>query len=74
MPSAAQLRGATEQVAAWVRDAEGDEFELLLQALQIEVRVENGRGELVGVIPEYASLCGHAYVCSMVIKLDTHSR
>jgi site-specific DNA recombinase len=68
LPSATELRRATEQVAVWVRDAEGDDFELLLQALQIEVRAEKGRAELIGVIPEYASVGHHADVRSMVIN------
>ncbi|MDP6496203.1 MAG: hypothetical protein QGI09_12595, partial [Dehalococcoidia bacterium] len=72
LPSATELRRAAERVGEWVRDAEGDDFELLLQALQIEVRAEKGRGELSGVIPEYASPCNHPDVRSMVIKLDTH--
>jgi hypothetical protein len=58
-PSATELLSAAERVGEWVRDAEGDDCELLLQALQIEVRAEKGRGELSGVIPEYASPCNH---------------
>jgi site-specific DNA recombinase len=73
LPSATELRRAVEQVGEWVRDAEGDDFELLLQALQIEVRAEKGRGELSGVIPEYASPCNHPHVRSMVIKSATPS-
>ena len=73
LPSATELRRAAEQVGEWVRDAEGDDFELMLQALQIEVRAEKGRGELSGVIPEYASPCNHPNVRPMVIKLATHS-
>ena len=73
LPSATELRRAAERVGEWVRDAEGDDFELMLQALQIEVRAEKGRGELSGVIPEYASPCNHPDVRSMVIKLATHS-
>ena len=72
LPSATELRRAAEQVGEWVRDAAGDDFELLLQALQIEVRAEKGRGELSGIIPEYASPCNHPDVRSMVIKLDAH--
>ena len=72
LPSATELRRAAGQVGKWVRDAEGDDFQLLLQALQIEVRAEKGRGELSGIIPEYASPCNHPHVRSMVIKLDIH--
>ena len=43
-------------------------LELLLQALQIEVRAEKGRGELIGVIPEYASPCNHSHVRPVVSK------
>jgi vacuolar-type H+-ATPase subunit E/Vma4 len=70
LPSAMELRRAAEQVGEWVRDAEGDDFELLLQALQIEVRAEKGRGELSGVIPEYASPGNHPHVRSMVINFS----
>jgi hypothetical protein len=68
LPSRIELLEAVERVGEWVRNAEGDDFDLLLQALQIEVRAEKGRGELVGIIPEYASLCNHADVRSMVIN------
>ena len=70
LPSAPELRRATERVGEWVRDAEGDDFELLLQALQIEVRAEKGSGELSGVIPAYASPCNHPDVRSMVINFS----
>ena len=70
LPSATELRRAAEQVGEWVRDAEGDDFELLLQALQIEVRAEKGRGELSGAMPEYASPCNHPDVRSMVINFS----
>ena len=66
LPSRIELREAAERVGEWVRNAEGDDFELLLQALQIEVGAGKGRGELVGVTPEYASLCNLANVCSMI--------
>ena len=66
VPSASQLREAAERVAEWVRNAEGDDFKLLLDALQIEVRAEKGRGELVGVIPDYASPSSHADVRTVV--------
>ena len=70
LPSATELRRAAERVGEWVKDAEGDDFDLLLQALQIEVRAEKGRGELSGVIPEYASPCNHPDVRSMVINFS----
>ena len=66
----------TQRVKAageWVRDAEGDDFEILLQALQIEIRAEKGRGELSGIIPEYASPCNHPDVCTMVTKSVSES-
>ena len=69
LPSAKELRRAAELVGEWVRDAEGDDFELMLKALQIGIRAEKGRGELSGVIPEYASVGNHPYVRSMVIEL-----
>ena len=70
LPSATELRRSAEQVGDWVRDAEGDDLELLLQALQIEVRAEKRQGELSSVIPEYASVGNQADVRSMVINSE----
>ena len=67
-PTPEQLRQAAASVREWVERAEGDDFTLLVEALQIQVRVEKGRGELVGVIPEYARENSHADVCTMVTK------
>ena len=66
LPTRKQLLGASARVREWVLQAEGDSFSLLLDALQIQVRAEKGRGELMGVIPEYARENSHADVCSMV--------
>ena len=46
--------------------ADGDDFSLLLDALQIEVHAEKGRGEQKGLIPDYAPRKSHADVCSVV--------
>ena len=50
-------------------NAEGDDFTLLLDALQVEVHAEKGRGVLKGMIPEYAPREGHANVRTMVTKI-----
>ena len=68
IPSADELREASARVRDWIRGAEGDDLTLLLNALQIRIKAEKGRGELTGVIPEYAPACSHADVCTMVTK------
>ena len=68
LPTAQQLRKATARVREWVEQAKGDEFTLLLEALQIQVRAEKGHGEIVGVIPEYARENSHADVRAVVAK------
>ena len=69
VPSAMDLQQACQRIEQWVLNAEGDDFSLLLDALQIEVHAEKGRGELKGAIPEYAPNKGHADVCSVVINI-----
>ncbi len=64
--SIGDLEQACARVRKWVQAAEGDEFALLADALQIRVLAEKGRGELTGVIPEYAPDCSHPDVCAMV--------
>ena len=66
LPTAKELTGAVDQVREWVDQAEGDNLELLLEALQIKVRAERGRGELEGIVPEYAWQNSDADVRSMV--------
>ena len=56
------------RIQDWVLSAKGEDLTLLLDALQVQVHVENGRGELKGIIPEYAPKNGHVDVCSMVIN------
>ncbi len=64
--SIGDLEQACDRIREWVQAAEGDEFALLTDALQIKVRAEKGRGELTGIIPEYAPDCSHPDVCAMV--------
>ena len=68
---------ACDRIRDWVRQAEGEDFELIARALQIQVRAETDRGELTGVIPEYAPNNGNADVCTMVINspipVESHS-
>ena len=70
-PVATDLKQACRRIEDWVLNAEGDDFTLLLDALQVEVHAEKGRGELKGMIPEYAPRESHADVCSMVINSRT---
>jgi hypothetical protein len=68
LPAVGDLQKASSAVRQWVYDAQGDDLQLVLDALQVQVRVEKGRGELSGVIPEYAPENSHADVRSMVIN------
>ena len=68
LPQIDDLEQACQRIQDWVLSAEGEDLALLLDALQVQVHVENGRGELKGIIPEYAPKNGHADVCSMVIN------
>ncbi|MCH2510741.1 MAG: hypothetical protein MK109_10880, partial [Dehalococcoidia bacterium] len=63
---ATDLNQACRRIEDWVLNAEGDDFTLLLDALQVEVHAEKGRGELKGMIPEYAPRENHADVRSVV--------
>ena len=69
VPTEEQLLDAVARVRSWIEEAEGDDLALLLEALQVQVRAEKGRGELSGIIPEYSQPNSDAYVRSMVIKL-----
>jgi site-specific DNA recombinase len=66
LPALIDLESACKGVRGWIERAEGENISLLLDALQIGIRAEKGRGELSGVIPDYASTCDNAHVCSVV--------
>ncbi|MDP6494094.1 MAG: recombinase family protein [Dehalococcoidia bacterium] len=66
--SLGQLHQACARVREWIETAQGDDYALLTDALQLRVLAQKDRGELTGIIPEYASDNGHADVCSMVIN------
>jgi hypothetical protein len=68
VPTGEQLIDAVARVRNWIEQAEGDDLTLLLEALQVQVRAEKGRGELSGTIPEYSQLNSDPDVRSMVIK------
>jgi hypothetical protein len=68
LPKAEDLRKASAAVRQWVDTAQGDDMQLLLDAMQIQVKAERGRGELLGIIPEYARRNSHPDVRSMVIN------
>ena len=70
VPDIVDLESACRGVREWVDHAEGDDFNLLLDALQVNIKAEKGQGELCGVIPDYASTCNHADVCAMVGSID----
>jgi hypothetical protein len=57
---------ACRRVREWVERAGGNDFNLLAEALQIQVLAEKGRSEVTGVIPDYAPDCSHADVRAVV--------
>lgn len=58
---------ACDRVRAWIANAEGDDFALLAEALQIAVSADRDRAELSGLIPdEYASVPCDAHVRPVV--------
>ena len=67
-PVATDLKLACRRIEDWVLNAEGDDFILLLDAMQVEVHAEKGRGELKGMIPEYAPRKSHADVRPVVVS------
>ena len=67
LPKITDLRQACQRIEEWVLQADGDDFSLLLDALQIEVHAERGRGAINGLIPEYAPRNSDADVCSAVM-------
>jgi site-specific DNA recombinase len=68
LPVLIDLELACRGVREWIERAEGENFSLLLDALQIGIRAERGRGELSGIIPDYASISNHADVRAVVAK------
>jgi hypothetical protein len=66
LPRLNDLEEACQRVQDWVMNAESEDFLLLIDALQIQILVKDGRGELKGMIPEYAPKDGHADVCAVV--------
>jgi site-specific DNA recombinase len=68
LPRITDLQQDCRRIEEWVLRADGDDFSLLLDALQIEVHAERGRGKVKGLIPEYAPRKSDADVRSMVIS------
>ena len=68
LPTSKELGEASARIREWVQGASCDDFGLLLEALQITVNAEKGRGELTGVIPEYARAHNDSDVRSVVTK------
>ncbi|HAI08533.1 MAG TPA: hypothetical protein DCM17_04335, partial [Dehalococcoidia bacterium] len=70
LPNITDLRQACQRIEDWVLKADGDDFSLLLDALQIEVHAEKGRGELKGLIPDYAPRKSDSDVCAVVVAVN----
>ena len=66
LPEPGELSAACSRVEQWVLGAEGDDLQLLMDALQITVEASTGKGKLNGIIPEYAPVCSDSDVCTMV--------
>ena len=67
LPNITDLQQACGRIRDSVLKADGDDFSLLLDALQIQVHVEKGHGELEGIIPDYAPRNSHAGVCRQIL-------
>jgi len=68
LPQIDDLEQAYQRIQDWVLSTEGGDLAFLLDALQVQVHVENWRGALKGIIPECAPKNGHADVCAVVIS------
>ena len=68
LPDSKGLRAMCDAIREWVNSAEGDDMNLLLDALQIRVDASRDGSELRGVIPSSAPTDVHADVCSVVIN------
>jgi hypothetical protein len=73
LPSKKDLELAASKVRDWIQHAEGEDLKLMADALQLEISMDNKQGKMSGVIPDYTGENSDADVCSMVIKLATHS-
>ena len=67
LPDSEGLRAMCDAIREWVDSAEGEDMNLLLDALQIRVDASRDGSELRGVIPSSAPTDVHADVCSMVM-------
>jgi len=67
-PSLAKLERMSVEIQRFIESAQGEDLDLLVGSLQLSVRAVKGRGELSGVLPEYAPSNGDADICSMVIN------
>ena len=68
LPDAKGLRAMCDAIREWVDSAEGDDLNLLLDALQIRVDASRDGSELRGVIPSSAPTDVHADVRPVVRK------
>ncbi len=64
--SKGQVEEMCRRVREWVVNSSGADYDLLVEALQINIKAEKGRGELIGVIPDYAQGDNHAHVHQLV--------
>ena len=62
LPNSAELRGICDAIREWVSSAEGEDMNLLLDALQIRVDASCDGSELRGMIPSSAPTDDHADV------------
>ena len=67
------LEQARRRIRNRVLNAECEDLSLLCNALQIQVHVEGGRGELRGIIPEYAPKENHTDVRAVVARRGSSS-
>ena len=72
LPSKKDLELAASKVSDWIQHAEGDDLKLMVDALQLEISMDNKQGKMSGVIPDYTGANSHANVRAMVrVRIQT---
>jgi site-specific DNA recombinase len=70
LPSKKDLELSASKVRDWIQNAEGDDLKLMVDALQLEISMDNKQGKISGVIPDYTGVNSDANVCSMVTEFS----
>ena len=66
LPSKKDLELAASKVSDWIQHAEGDDLKLMVDALQLEISMDNKQGKMSGIMPDYTGANSDANIRSMV--------